>query len=217
MTKRIVCFGDSNTYCVHPDGSRMDEDKRWTGILAQELRSGYTIIEEGLKGRTTVFEDPLKEGMNGLAYLVPCLKSHSPLDLLTIMLGSNDVKQIYNATSRNIGDAMARLVKAAKSAGCWRKKPNILIISPVHIEKAMESTDFGEKYGVGSSEKSYLLARYYRAVAKNENCGFLDAADYAGVNHVDYIHIAEEDHPRLGRAVAEKVLEIFNESTREKV
>lgn len=211
MKKRIVCFGDSNTYCVHPDGSRIDEDKRWTGILARELGCGYIVIEEGLKGRTTVFDDPLKDGMNGLKYMVPCLKSQAPLDLLTIMLGSNDVKQLYGATPKNIGDAMERLVKAAKSAGCWRTVPRILVIAPVHIEKEVAGTVFGEKTGAGGSEKSFQLARYYREVAIKEGCGFLDASEFAGVNHVDYTHIAEQDHEPLGKAVASKVLELFEQ------
>lgn len=209
MKKRIVCFGDSNTYCVHPDGTRIDEDKRWTGILAQKLGSGYTVIEEGLKGRTTVFDDPCKEGMNGLTYLVPCLKSQSPLDLLILMLGSNDVKQIFSATARNITDGMERLVRTAKACSCWRTEPNILVMSPVRIRKEAETVPFGEKTGPGTSEKCAKLGRYYRMMAEAQHCGFLDAAEYTDVNHVDYTHIAESDHEPFAEAVTKKVREMI--------
>ena len=90
--KRILCFGDSNTYGYRPDtGERYPEDIRWTGILKNRLRErGIEIIEEGLVGRTTVFEDSLRMGRRGIDYLVPLLESHAPIDKLVLMLGTND-------------------------------------------------------------------------------------------------------------------------------
>lgn len=115
MRKRIVCYGDSNTwgYDAVTDG-RFPEEVRWTGKLQELLGEEYCIIEEGLCGRTTVFEDPLNEGLNGLTYLYPCLMSHGPLDLLVIMLGTNDSKERFSATPKNIADGMKRLVKKQK-------------------------------------------------------------------------------------------------------
>ncbi len=101
MKKRIVCFGDSNTWGYDAvTRERFAEEIRWTGLLQKELGEGYQIVEEGLCGRTSVFEDPLNEGMSGLAYLYPCLMSHAPVDLLILMLGTNDCKQRFGLTAK---------------------------------------------------------------------------------------------------------------------
>ena len=97
MKKHILCFGDSNThgYCADPDdclggGIRFTEEQRWTRLLQKALGEDYLVIEEGLSGRTTCFDDPIHEGLNALDYIYPCLKSHEAIDLLIIMLGTND-------------------------------------------------------------------------------------------------------------------------------
>ena len=96
MKKHIVCFGDSNThgYCAMNDG-RFDENERWTCFLQKNLGEDYLVLEEGLSGRTTCFNDPLFEGLSGLDYIYPCLMSHEPVDLLVIMLGTNDTKERF--------------------------------------------------------------------------------------------------------------------------
>lgn len=80
--KSILCFGDSNTWGYNPrTKERYPRNERWTGMLRQELGDGYEIIEEGLNGRITVWEDPIEEHKNGKEYLIPCLESHQPIDL----------------------------------------------------------------------------------------------------------------------------------------
>ena len=91
MKKRILCFGDSNTYGYDPKGGRYDEDTRWTMRLQTQLGPEYTVIEEGFNGRTCVYDDPIEGGYkSGAAYLPPCLMSHAPLDVVILMLGTND-------------------------------------------------------------------------------------------------------------------------------
>ena len=114
MKKHIVCFGDSNThgYCADPKdcadgGDRFNENERWTCLLQQKLGEDCLVIEEGLSGRTTVFDDPLHESMSGLDYITPCLMSHEPVDLLIIMLGTNDTKDRFYASAACIGIGMA--------------------------------------------------------------------------------------------------------------
>ena len=116
MKKHIVCFGDSNThgYCADPrdcadGGIRFNESERWTRRLQAQLGEEYLVIEEGLSGRTTCFDDPIHEGLNGLNYIYPCLKSHEDVDLLVIMLGTNDTKDRFYASAACIGIGMARL------------------------------------------------------------------------------------------------------------
>ena len=109
MKNHIVCFGDSNThgYCADPadcadGGNRFNEDERWTCLLQKKLGADYLVLEEGLSGRTSVFSDPLHECMSGLDAIYSCLMSHEPVDLLIIMLGTNDTKERFAANAAAI-------------------------------------------------------------------------------------------------------------------
>ena len=118
MTRTVVCFGDSNTHGADPTGAgRMAREFRWPRVMARELDDGYEVIEEGLNGRTACWETPLEPGRNGLTYLVPCLLSHAPVDLVIIMLGTNDLKRIYGNTASEIACGAARLIDEAPRPG----------------------------------------------------------------------------------------------------
>lgn len=209
MKKRIVCFGDSNTWGYNPytDG-RFSEDIRWTCILQKELGHNYTVLEEGLCGRTTVFSDPLNENMSGFEYIYTALMTCNPVDILIVMLGTNDTKQRFNATAKNITDGLIRLINKAKTIPAWTGKPNIIIISPVPIDKDCYTAIFAGEMGSECSEKSYALSKLYKQAAKDLNCGFIDAKDYAKVNTMDYMHIDENGHINLGKAVAKYILDL---------
>ena len=115
---RILCFGDSNTYGYIPDGSgRYSEDIRWTGLLQKKLASEATVIEEGLCGRTTVFQDELRAGRRGSELLPVLLESHYPLNLVTVMLGTNDCKTVYGASAEVIGKGVEQLINQIKQFG----------------------------------------------------------------------------------------------------
>lgn len=127
MKKHIVCFGDSNThgYCADPNDTadrtdRFNEDERWTCLLQKALGEEYLVLEEGLSGRTTVFSDPLHECMSGLDVIYSTLMSHEPVDLLIIMLGTNDTKERFNASPACIGIGMERLALKAETVAAWR-------------------------------------------------------------------------------------------------
>ena len=108
--KTIVCYGDSNTYGYNPEnGFRYEYEERWTTILQKELKDSAIVIPEGLNGRTTSFEDELRPGRNGATYLDPCLHSHGPIDLVVLMLGTNDLKIRFQATPTDIGKGIDRL------------------------------------------------------------------------------------------------------------
>ena len=116
--KTILCYGDSNTYGLKSDlVSRYPRNVRWTGILQEKLGSEYYVIEEGLGGRTTVWDDPVEDYKNGKKYLLPCLDSHKPLDLVIIMLGTNDLKSRFSVTPFDIGASMENLVKIRCRSG----------------------------------------------------------------------------------------------------
>ena len=103
--KQILCFGDSNTYGLIPGTKdRYPWEVRWTGILAEGIREkGFQVVEEGLCGRTTVFEDELRDNRRGVAVLPMILESHQPLEKVVLMLGTNDCKTIYQASAEEKG------------------------------------------------------------------------------------------------------------------
>ena len=212
MKKHIVCFGDSNThgYCADPadcstGGIRFSESERWTQLLQKQLGEEYLVIEEGLSGRTTCFDDPIHEGLNGLDYLYPCLKSHEAVDLLIIMLGTNDTKDRFYASAACIAIGMARLVKKAMATECWgAHTPNILVVAPPAIGEGMLSSPVAATMGQLCVEKSRELAHYYKEQCDLIGCHFLDA-DGCEFNQVDYMHLTKKGHSQLAERLAQLV------------
>ncbi len=211
-TKTIVCFGDSNTHGYNSSNmGRFSEKERWTCLLSDYLGDGYLVREEGLSGRTTSFDDPLFEGLNGFSYIHACMLTHEPLDLLIIMLGTNDVKARFCATPGNIAKGLERLVtKAIHTPEAWRSQANILIIAPPPIEEAYYETEIGPEMGKGCAEKSRALSSLYQKVADRLGCHFLDADTIPGVGMYpyDYMHLSLEGHRCLAEKLAELVPQI---------
>ncbi|MBQ3193174.1 MAG: lipolytic enzyme, G-D-S-L [Oscillospiraceae bacterium] len=214
MKKHIVCLGDSNThgYCADPadcadGGIRFNEDERWTRLLQKQLGEGYLVIEEGLSGRTTCFDDPIHEGLNALNYIYPCLKSHEDVDLLIIMLGTNDTKDRFYASAACIAIGMARLVKKAMSTECWGgKKPNILVVAPPPIGEGMLTSPVAATMGSLCVKKSEELAHYYKEQCDLIGCHFLDAGALGcEFNQIDYMHLTKKGHAALAEGLAERI------------
>ena len=209
MKKHIVCFGDSNThgYCAEPadcadGGDRFNESERWTCLLGQMLGEDCLVIEEGLGGRTSVFPDPLHECMSGLDVIYSCLMSHEPVDLLILMLGTNDTKERLGASAACIALGMERLIMKAKTTQAWRNDPNILIVCPPHIGEGLYLAPEGAAMGRGCPEKSRELAKYLRPVAERQGCAFLDAEGLAEFNKKDCMHLTKKGHRQLAEALA---------------
>ena len=124
----ILCFGDSNTYGYKPDGTgRFDTDTRWTALLQKKLGADHRVIEEGLCGRTTVFQDDLREGRRGLDLIGITMEMHNPIDLLILMLGTNDCKSRYNASAGTIAKGLAQVIQKAR-----KMLPSHLTFSSFH-------------------------------------------------------------------------------------
>lgn len=219
MKKHIICLGDSNThgYCAdsrdcadyadlaYQGAVRFNEDERWTCRLQDGLPAEYLVIEEGRSGRTTVFDDPLYEHISALDYLDPCLKSHEPVDLLIIMLGTNDTKERFAVNAECIGLGLERIILKAKSIACWgNKAPNILVMAPRAIRKQFYSIP-NDTMGAGCVEKSEQLAEVFARVAARNGCHFLDTATLGiAYNKVDFMHLSRNDHKLL----ADKLIEL---------
>ena len=153
----ILCFGDSNTYGYKPDGTgRFDTDTRWTSLLQKKLGADHRVIEEGLCGRTTVFQDDLREGRRGLDLIGVSMEMHNPIDLLIVMLGTNDCKTRYNASAGTIAKGLAQVIqKARKNAS---QPFDLLVISPIHLGEGVGDPGFDPEFDEKSVEVSKKLA-----------------------------------------------------------
>ena len=212
MKKHILCIGDSNTHglCTDPSesadhGSRYNEEERWTCLLQKALGEEYLVIEEGLSGRTCVYDDPDMDSVNLLPVLHALLNSHEPLDLLILMLGTNDSKVKFNTDARKIAKGMQILLAEAKSVPCWGKNgPKILIVAPAPIEEGVIYPDFNEN----SVETTRALAREYALLAVAEQVDFLDAGG-CELTKADHVHLTANGHRQLAERMETAVREIL--------
>ncbi|MGO4872820.1 MAG: SGNH/GDSL hydrolase family protein [Roseiarcus sp.] len=198
----IVAFGDSNTWGYDPKrATRFEPHIRWTGVMQRELGPEHRVVEEGLNGRTTVFDDPIEPDRRGADYLPPCLRSHAPLDLVIIALGCNDMKRRFSASPGDIANGAERLIRIARAEalGPGGAAPAILLVAPPPIGKLTEWAEMFE----GAREKSLLLAQRYREVAERQGIGFVDAGQFIACSDLDGIHFEADAHAILGRAMAE--------------
>lgn len=207
--KTILCFGDSNTWgAVATKEERYDENTRWGSRLRNLLGSEYWVVEEGQNGRTTVWEDPIENRMAGVTYLWPCMESHHPIDLVIIMLGTNDTKPYFGVNAGNIAAGAGRLVDMVQrsSFGPHKTAPKVLLISPIRIR---HNSFYPHLFHDGQVEKSKGFPAAYKAVAEQFGCYFLDAAEVAEPDPADGVHLDAAGHAALAQAVAEKVKQIL--------
>lgn len=210
---RILCYGDSNTWGYIPgsDHLRYDINTRWTRLLAKKLGESYEIIEEGLNSRTLISNDqrPGKEGKSGYDYLIPCLDSQDPIDLVILMLGTNELKYSNNKTPEEIGTILEeKFVKVIlnRKSQISNKYPKLLIVTPPLVnEDADEETK--QKY-LNATEKSYKLNEIYKEIAIKNNCYFVDNEGLTP--GIDGIHLNEEKHKLLAEKIYNKITKIYN-------
>lgn len=198
--KRILCFGDSNTYGYIPGGfGRYGEEIRWTGRLQKKLSSEAVVIEEGLCGRTTVFQDELRPGRRGVELLPVLLESHAPLDLVILMLGTNDCKTVYGASAEVIGKGIEKLIGQIRTI-----QPNagILLISPILLGDDVWKAEYDPEFSKESVEVSKKLKTVYQEIAGRNHCRFLAASDVAEPSDIDREHLDEKGHELLAEAIA---------------
>jgi lysophospholipase L1-like esterase len=212
---KVLCYGDSNTWGQKPDKTgRYTSDVRWTGLLQNLLGDTYYVVEEGLGSRTTDLDYDRKPGRNGKTYLIPCVASHTPVDIVTIMLGTNDLKMEYSRTADEIAAAIKGLVDDVRNYGTSKggQAPKIILISPILIDdKAPRFTEFySGYYDNRSMQESLQLAAAIKTVAEDNDCLFLNAADVARSGE-DGIHFSQDSNEPLARLIASTVKDINNE------
>ena len=203
--KRILCFGDSNTWGLIPGtDKRFADGVRWTSIIRNDLeQSGYEIIEEGLCGRTTIFEDPDRIGRAGDKLLPVFLESHAPLDMVIIMLGTNDCKTRYGASASVIARGLDQVIRKARLNASQHF--DLLVVSPIHLGHGVGEADFDPEFDERSEVVSRNLANEYRKVALQNHAAFLNAADFASPSTMDREHMDEVGHAALADAIYDKI------------
>ena len=207
--KTVLCYGDSNTWGADPAGGpRFGLDQRWPGVLRNTLGNGYWVVEEGLGGRTTVWDDPIEGHKNGKTYLPPCLETHKPIDLVIIMLGTNDLKMRFSLPAADIAKGAGVLVEMVRKseAGLDDSAPPVLLLAPPPV--AVLKDDFVAMFA-GSEAKSRLFAQEYGKIAAERGCAFLDTGQIIVSSDLDGIHFEPGEHRKLGEAVAAVVREIL--------
>ena len=212
--KTVLCYGDSNTWGCIPRTSpepprRFSPDERWPGVLGRELGPEYRVVEEGLNGRTTVWDDGLEPYRNGREFLMPILLSHQPVDIVVVMLGTNDLKRRFSLSGREIAEGAAQLVDVVRaSAGCGPngRAPEVLLVCPPPLGRLDR---FADEFA-GGQEKSRGLAGHFATLAAERACPFLDAGRHIRSSEADGIHLDAEAHLALGTAIAAAIGETWS-------
>lgn len=211
--KTILCYGDSNTWGQTPDktGRRRPADVRWTGVLQDSLGPNYYVVEEGSSSRTTDLDYAKKPGRNGRTYLEPCLDSHAPLDIVVLMLGTNDFKIEFNRSVEEIAQAIRGLVELIqeKTAKYDGKSAKVLLVSPILVDGEAPKLQewYAAYYDADAVKKSQELAHALRKVAELVDCYFVDAAQVASAGE-DGVHLDETSHRALGEMLAQHIQNI---------
>lgn len=202
--KTVLCYGDSNTWGYDPaTRTRYPPDVRWTGMLAEQLGPDYRVIEEGLNGRTTRWDDPIEPGRNGLSYLRPCIESHLPLDMIIVMLGTNDLKRRFDLNASDIAQSAAELAELAHrfAHAADGAHTRVLLVAPPAVTTL---TEFDQMF-TGAKEKSRQFSHYYRLAAGWHHLPFFDAGSVIVSSEKDGIHLDAVEHRKLGKALADEV------------
>lgn len=215
-TKRILVFGDSNTWGWVPVESgpttRYPADVRWPGVLKAALGPGHEIVEEGLSARTTDIPDPTLPhisgaGLDGSAYLSSALATHLPVDLVVIMLGTNDVKKMFDRSPFRIALGVGKLIdivaQTKGGVGTSYGAPKVLVLAPPPLG-TIAPEGRAERW-IGGNEKTKALPTYYEAIAKAGGAEFFDVGTLTGTDGVDGVHLSAEAHKAIGSGLADKV------------
>lgn len=206
--KTILCYGDSNTWGYSAlTAERYPADVRWPGVLRTRLGAGFHVIEEGLNGRTTVWDDPIEEHKNGKSYLYPCLETHKPIDLVLIFLGTNDLKRRFSVGPFDIAESVGLLcdIVGRSSTGVGGKAPAVCALCPCPI---METGRFAGMLR-GGRETSLGLPAEFARMGRERGIPVLYPGDVAQSCPEDGIHLSPEAHAAIGGMAAAKARELL--------
>jgi lysophospholipase L1-like esterase len=211
--KTLLCYGDSNTHGSLPSADptvrrRLPPEQRWPGVARKRLADAWLVVEEGLGGRTTVHDDPIEGAhKNGLSGLPIALESHRPIDLVALMLGTNDLKVRFSVSASDIAKSNAVLIdfiRASIMNGPGGNAPDVLLIAPPNILEIGQQIEMC----AGGADKSRKFAVLFAEVARTYGIPFLDASTVVQPSPIDGVHLTPEAHAELGNAIADKIMSL---------
>lgn len=208
--RNIMFFGDSNTFGTDPLGGRHPYEIRFTGRLQKALGSDFRIIEEGLGGRTTVYEDAVEDGRCGKTALPICLGTHKPLDLIVVMLGTNDLKEQFHVAYGDVRNAMEKLLHIIDTYqfAPHYPTPQVLVVAPIHIGEGIVESMY-DNFAHDAARKSKWFADAQRVAAQKYGAHFLDAALYARPSTEDQLHMGADGHESMAKVLDAKIRSIL--------
>lgn len=207
-THTVLCFGDSNTFGYNPrTGGRYPSYFRYPSILARFLGEDYTVINEGLNGRTTAFPLNGLEWLSGLYAIRPVLAAHCPVDTLVLMLGTNDCAASLALSADEIARGMEKLIRAAQEILLEKQGtlPRIILVCPPHIEESVWKGPFAEDMDRNSLKASAALPGLYEELARRTGCEFLNLDGVIQFSELDSEHLRPFDNYRLAGMLAERI------------
>lgn len=203
---QILCFGGLNTWGRKPDagGQRFNRGERWSGILSAELGPRFHVVEEGLDGRTTIFDDPLAPCRNASTQLAPCLDSHKPLDVVLLMLGTSDLQNHIAAAPETIAAGVARLGTEVLASEAWPGggSPQLVIIAPPVIAGPQRGSPAPEH----AERVSHLLPALLARTASSLGCRYIDSNTAVGESQSGLV-LDAESHRRLALALVPLIVD----------
>lgn len=202
--KTVLCYGDSLTWGYNPENrDRHELENRWPSALAAALGEGVHVVADGLNGRTTAFDDHTADcDRNGARTLPTSLHTHGPLDLVIVMLGSNDMKPFIHGSAHTASKGLGRLLDLIRLHD-WpveQEPAQILLVSPPPLVETADP-DFAAMFE-GGVEQSAMLASFYADLADERGAGFFDAGSVAECSPIDGIHLDASNTRALGRGLA---------------
>jgi len=218
----VLCFGDSNTWGFDPESSDFAESRiaryprhcRWTGRLQRLLGESFTVIEEGLNGRTTDLDHSEPPDRNGHRYLAPCLYSHAPVDLVILALGANDLKTHYQRTPKQITHALAKLIDTINLFPFGKElkqAPRTLVLSPIVPLPICEAIldDKGTPLFEKAISRAREMIHRYRELAATKQVEYLDISERISPSPLDGAHLDAKAHALLADILYTKVRQLF--------
>ena len=207
--KRILCFGDSNTWGFSPaDGHR--QEKRWTRSLDLDAE----ILEEGLNSRNAMCKDPHMPEKCGFDAWKMMLMSHKPLDAVVLMLGTNDLKSTYHCSARYIANGLLEYVREWMDPTLYEgfTQPKLLVVCPILLgENLPELEGEGGGFDAYSLQQSRLLTREIHQALEPYPVTILDAQDYAAASSLDGLLMDAENHRKLAAAISGSLRRMLEE------
>ena len=205
VLKKILCFGDSNTYGYIPNnGARYDKNTRWTGVLSLLSHGKFKIIEDGCNNRTAFAANPAGKIFTGYEILPELLTGD--FDAVVLAIGINDTQFLYNLSSIEIASGVEKLINIVKVKSPQAK---ILLVAPSILTDDVLNGNFACLFDRTSIEKSRQLPLLYQKIAEKQNIEFLDLNSVAKTSSLDGLHYAPEQHLKIAQVIFTRLSELF--------